>query len=163
MNFIYNILSNDIIEALGLTIIHSLWQGALIAIVLGILMLATNKFTSGTRYILAVTASVFMLICPVYTFIKNYNPETKYKNATAIAIASDSEILYESQITQAEENKIVADKNVFSLNPQQFKSYFYRHFPLIVTIWLLGILAFTLKFIGGLTYTQRLQNIPGFC
>ncbi len=157
MNFIYNILSNDIIEALGLTIIHSLWQGALIAIVLGILMLATNKFTSGTRYILAVTASVFMLICPVYTFIKNYNPETKYKNATAIAIASDSEILYESQITQAEENKIVADKNVFSLNPQQFKSYFYRHFPLIVTIWLLGILAFTLKFIGGLTYTQRLK------
>jgi len=157
MNFIFKILSHDIIEALGLTIVHSLWQGALIAILLGILMLATNKFTSGTRYILAVTASLFMLICPVYTFIKNYNPETKYKNATAIAIVSDSEILYESQITQEEENKIVADKNVFSLNPQQFKSYFYRHYPLIVTIWLLGILTFTLKFIGGLAYTQRLK------
>jgi bla regulator protein BlaR1 len=157
MNLIFKILSDDIIEALGLTIVHSLWQGALIAILLGILMLATNKFTSGTRYILAVTASLFMLICPVYTFIKNYNPETKYQNATAIAKNSDSGTLYESQITQEEENTIIADKNVFSLNPRQFKSYFYRHFPLIVTIWLLGILAFTLKFIGGLAYTQRLK------
>ena len=157
MNFIFKILSNDIIETLGLTIVHSLWQGALIAIVLGILMLATNKFTSGTRYILAVTASLFMLICPVYTFIKNYNPETKYKNVTAIAKSSESGTLYESQVNQTEEKKIVADKNVFSFNPQQFKSYFYRHFPLIVTIWLLGMLAFTLKFIGGLVYTQRLK------
>lgn len=157
MNLIFKILSDDIIEALGLTIIHSLWQGALIAIVLGILMLATNKFTSGTRYILAVTASIFMLICPIYTFIKNYNPETKYQNATVIAERVNSGILYETQISQEEENKIVADKNAFSLNPQQFKSYFYRHFPLIVTIWLLGILAFTLKFIGGLAYTQRLK------
>jgi uncharacterized protein YjbI with pentapeptide repeats/beta-lactamase regulating signal transducer with metallopeptidase domain len=157
MNFIFNILSDDIIEVLGLTIVHSLWQGALIAIFLGILMLATNKFTSSTRYIMAITASLFMLICPVYTFIKNYNPETKYKYTTAVAKSSDSGTLYESQKTQEAEGNIIADKNVFSLNPQQFKSYFYRHFPLIVTIWLLGILAFTLKFIGGLAYTQRLK------
>ena len=32
--------------------------------VLGILMLATRKFTSVTRYFLAVTSSLFMLICP---------------------------------------------------------------------------------------------------
>ena len=157
MDFIFKILSNDIIEALGLTIVHSLWQGALIAIVLGILMLATHKFTSGTRYILAVAASLFMLICPVYTFIKNYNPESKYENAAAIAKSSESPVLYESQTMEAEKNRIIADKSIFSLNPQQFKNYFYRHFPLIVTIWLLGILVFTLKFIGGLAYTQRLK------
>ncbi len=157
MNFIFKILSNDIVEALGLTIVHSLWQGALIAILLGIFMLATNRFTSGTRYILAVTASLFMLICPVYTFIKNYNPQTRHINTTAIVISSESETLYDSQPGMSEENEIIAGKKVLSLNPQQFKSYFYRHFPLIVTAWLLGILAFALKFIGGLAYTQRLK------
>ncbi len=157
MNFLFKILSNEIIEALGLTLVHSLWQGALIAIVLGILMLATRKFTSGTRYIFAVTASLFMLICPVYTFIKTYNPESKYENSAAVAESSEVPAKYESQTMKTERNRIVAGKNAFSLNSEQFKSYFYRHFPLIVTIWLLGILVFTLKFIGGIAYTQRLK------
>ncbi|UCH15381.1 MAG: hypothetical protein JSV22_05295, partial [Bacteroidales bacterium] len=157
MDFLFKILSNEIIEALGLTLIHSLWQGALIAIVLGILMLATHKFTSGTRYILAATASLFMLICPVYTFIKNYNPESKYENSAAIAESSEASVLYKSQTIEAEKNKIVAEQNAFSLNSKLFKNYFYRHFPLIIAIWLLGILVFTLKFIGGLAYTQRLK------
>jgi bla regulator protein BlaR1 len=157
MDFISKILSNEIIEALGLTILHSLWQGALIAILLGIFMLATNKFTSGTRYILAVTASLFMLICPVYTFVKNYNPGTKYKHTTTLAESSESATVHEYNITEADEYKIASDNNIFSLNPRQFKSYFYRHFPLIVTVWLLGILAFTLRFIGGLAYMQRLK------
>jgi uncharacterized protein YjbI with pentapeptide repeats/beta-lactamase regulating signal transducer with metallopeptidase domain len=158
MDLIFKILSNEIIEALGLTILHSLWQGALIAILLGIFMLATNKFTSGTRYILAVTASLFMIICPVYTFVKNYNPGTKHKYTTALAESPESATVYEYSITEAYENKIASDKNIFRLNPRQFKSYFYRHFPLIVTVWLLGILAFTLRFIGGLAYMQRLKN-----
>jgi bla regulator protein BlaR1 len=157
MDFISKILSNEIIEALGLTILHSLWLGALIAILLGIFMLATNKFTSGTRYILAVTASLFMLICPVYTFVKNYNPGTKYKHTTTLAESSESATVHEYNITEADEYKIASDNNIFSLNPRQFKSYFYRHFPLIVTVWLLGILAFTLRFIGGLAYMQRLK------
>ena len=43
MEFIYKILSNEIIEALGWTLIHSLWQGALVAILLGVSLDNNNE------------------------------------------------------------------------------------------------------------------------
>jgi len=157
MNLIYRIMSDDIIEALGLTLIHSLWQGALIALVLGILMLATRKFTSVTRYFLAVAASLFMLICPVYTFIKNYNPDRQGKNSAYVNQFSDAPVLKKVVSTYAESDAIVADNRIIKLKSVQFKDFFNRHFPIIVTIWFAGIIFFTLKFIGALAYTQRLK------
>lgn len=41
---------------------------------------------------------------------------------------------------------------------QQFQEYFGRHLPLIVTIWLLGVVLLTLKFIGSLLYAQRMKH-----
>jgi uncharacterized protein YjbI with pentapeptide repeats/beta-lactamase regulating signal transducer with metallopeptidase domain len=157
MNLIYRIMSDDIIEALGLTLIHSLWQGALIALVLGILMLATRKFTSVTRYFLAVAASLFMLICPAYTFIKNYSPDRQGKNSAYVNQFSDAPVLKKVVSTYAESDAIVADNRIIKLKSVQFKDFFNRHFPIIVTIWFAGIIFFTLKFIGALAYTQRLK------
>ena len=60
-------------------------------------------------------------------------------------------------------------ENLTNLNAQQndedvavfrlgnYKKYFYEHLPLVVTLWLLGMLVFALKFLGGLAYTQRLK------
>ncbi len=157
MNLIYRILSDKIIEALGLTIIHSLWQGALIAMVLGILMFFTRKFTSVTRYFLSVTALAFMLICPVYTFIKNYNPEPVTYNSTSPARLSDAPVLKRDFTTTPRNNEIIAEGRTAKLKSAPLKDFFNRHFPFVVTIWFAGILFFTLKFIGALAYTQRLK------
>jgi beta-lactamase regulating signal transducer with metallopeptidase domain/uncharacterized protein YjbI with pentapeptide repeats len=157
MSLLYRILSDKIIEALGLTIIHSLWQGALIAIVLGILMLFTRKFTSATRYILSVTALAFMLICPVYTFIKNYNPEPAANNTTHAVRVSDAPALKREIATAAKNNEIIAAGHTSKLKSVPIKDFFNRHFPLIVTVWFAGIIFFTLKFFGALAYTQRLK------
>jgi beta-lactamase regulating signal transducer with metallopeptidase domain len=157
MSFLYRILSDRIIEALGLTIIHSLWQGALIAMVLGMLMFFTRKFTSVTRYFLSVTALAFMLICPVYTFIKNYNPEPAANNSTYADRLSDTPALKRDITTASENNEIIAEGHTAKLKSVPLKDFFNRHFPLIVTIWFAGIIFFTLKFIGALAYTQRLK------
>ena len=157
MNLIYRILSDNIIEALGLTIIHSLWQGALIAMVLGMLMFFTRKFTSVTRYFISVVALVFMLICPVYTFIKNYNPEPVINNSTYAVRLSDAPALKRDFTAIPKNDEIIAESRTAKLRSAPLKDFFNRHFPIIVTIWFAGIIFFTLKFIGALAYTQRLK------
>ena len=43
MNFIYNFMPEEIIKAIGWTIFHSLWQGAMIAVLLSGVLLITGK------------------------------------------------------------------------------------------------------------------------
>jgi uncharacterized protein YjbI with pentapeptide repeats/beta-lactamase regulating signal transducer with metallopeptidase domain len=157
MNLIYRILSNSIIEALGLAIIHSLWQGTLIALLLGILMFFTRKFTSVTRYLMAVTALLFMLACPVYTFIKNYNPEPAVNNPVYAVRFPDAPALKADITPTVKNTEIIAESRTTKLKSVHIRDFFSRHFPLIVTIWFAGIIFFTLKFFGALAYTQRLK------
>jgi len=115
MGIIYKILSNEIIEALGWTLIHSLWQGALVAILLGVIMLITNRFTSSTRYFLAVVASLFMLIYPVYTFIKNYNPKQNPVETAFVSRSVEQFSTYESQIARKNINSSTTEGQNFKL------------------------------------------------
>ena len=46
----------------------------------------------------------------------------------------------------------------WGLNLNSFLAYFETHLPLIVSIWLTGVLFFTLRMIGGLTYLQVLRH-----
>jgi beta-lactamase regulating signal transducer with metallopeptidase domain len=39
-----------------------------------------------------------------------------------------------------------------------FTSYFEQHAPLLVIVWLLGVLVLTLRLLGGLAYVQRLRH-----
>ncbi len=42
--------------------------------------------------------------------------------------------------------------------PGQMRTYFGEHLPLIVTLWLLGVLLMQLRFLGQLAYVQRLKH-----
>ena len=158
MNFIYSLLSERVVEALGWTFVHSLWQGALIALLLGIFMIATHKFTSTTRYFIAVTALVFMLCCSIFTFIRSY------KNAQPV---NTEQLIGQTTVVQNTLNEVNVtapqtvmnrEKQGFKYYIQSYKKYFYQNFPLIVTLWILGMLVFALKFMGSMAYVQRMKN-----
>ncbi|MBN2348353.1 MAG: hypothetical protein JXJ22_05925, partial [Bacteroidales bacterium] len=159
MNFIYKFLPERIIESLGWTLVHSIWQGAIIALLLGFVLLITNKFTSGTRYLIAVAALVLVITGSAFTFVKTYlNYDEVQISAFETRVWQDNEESVTPVVPVLSEPEIVNDKVELKFQVQNFKNYFYTNFPLIVTLWLLGMLIFMLKFLGGLAYTQRIKH-----
>ena len=53
MNFIQEIISENLVYALGWTVVHSLWQAMLVAIGMAFAMLSLQKKSAKLRYIIS--------------------------------------------------------------------------------------------------------------
>jgi membrane-bound metal-dependent hydrolase YbcI (DUF457 family) len=51
---IEQVFSPELIHALGWTLVHSLWQGALFAVALGLLLVLLRKFSARARHNVAI-------------------------------------------------------------------------------------------------------------
>ena len=161
INFINSFLPPDVVEAFGWMILHSLWQGAVISVILGLMMILTRKFSAKSRYFIAIVAMLFMPVASVYTFFRYYTPVKSVETVEVSAVKNEPAVTGEK--TQIMENQVAvatqpAAEMGFTDRMRSYRKYFYQHIPLIVTLWMLGMLVFALKFLGGLAYTQRLKH-----
>ena len=150
MNYLPQLLAPAITEALGWTILHSLWQSTFIAVLLSVAMLLLHRQSSQWRYRVAICALFLNLLAALATFNYYYSPNPV--NSTAIPV----------MVPAAATSPIVSEEMSFTLFSEA-ATYFSAHLPLLVTLWLLGMAMMLLRFIGGLAYLQRLKfykNIP---
>ncbi len=150
MNFLSSYIPHEYIQALGWTLLHSIWQAALIALIVGILMILVQK-SSHIRYIIAASAMPLILICALGTFYLSFDTAAQgIDSDTMPGTAQLADYPMMEQATSESQDKV-------SLQAQ-FKAYFSTHFPLIITLWFLGIIVLSLRFLGGLAYVQRLKH-----
>jgi len=71
------------LEALGWTLLHFLWQGTLVAILLAVANSLLRKRTANARYALCCGAMLLLLMLPVATFYALYNPATPARTELA--------------------------------------------------------------------------------
>ncbi|MFO7656793.1 MAG: M56 family metallopeptidase [Bacteroidales bacterium] len=158
--FIENILPLSLVEPLGHMIIHSLWQGAVVSLIMGLMLLFTRKFSAKSRYFIAVALFVTMPVISAFTFVKYYTAGKKALTESAVYIESKHVQQVNKNITTGKTQTSLAVglpvEKEFTL--KTFRSYFSQNIPAIVTVWLLGMLFFMLKFLGALAYTQRLKH-----
>ena len=69
MNSLEQVLRTPSMVVLGWVLVHFLWQGMLVAIIVAVLLHATRRATAQTRYALAGGGMMVMLACPILTFI----------------------------------------------------------------------------------------------
>ena len=152
MNIIYDLIPEEFIKAIGWTIFHSLWQGAVISILLAGVLLMTGKKSAQLRYKLTVTALFFMFGISVITFAQIYGSNTT-RGLETVEAASVSTI--NSNVSEQIDTTTFNSENNFT---GLLKSYFAQHLPLIVAIWFFGFLVFSFRFVGGVLYVQRLRH-----
>ncbi len=154
MNYLSSLISGPFIDALGWTLVHSIWQGALIASLVAIIMIMLRKGSAKSRYLVYFSSLILMLGISVATFIKVYDPaDASEKIDTAQGVESINEDLF----LAAHENSFT-EESQFGKAKKAFAGYFERNFPLFVSLWFLGICFFLLKFLGGYAYSQRLKH-----
>lgn len=159
MNTFYNIFSSELVEAIGWTLVHSLWQGSLVAILLAILLLFLRRNSAQVKYFISFITLFIMLGWSAITFMNSYK-YAKEKSDIKENITSNPDyiknLLVQSTIGKNTEN--IENKDQINLSLLEIRAFFQRNFNGICTIWLIGIMLLTAKMIGGFIYVRRLRT-----
>jgi beta-lactamase regulating signal transducer with metallopeptidase domain len=149
---------NDIVHALGWTIIHSFWQGLLIVLVLTASLVLLRRHSSQLRYLAGYLALSALILCSTYTFFE------------VLSERSAGVIVENSQITSAGMSMDIAtaplSETTLNVGTEESHWQLFIHFiegnlPFITMVWMLGVLILTLRFLAELAYVQRLKYQPG--
>ncbi|MBX2874823.1 MAG: ankyrin repeat domain-containing protein [Saprospiraceae bacterium] len=164
MKTVDHLLSEELISALGWTLIHALWQGALFAIILGIVLVLTHSYSSKSRYFIAVIAFGLFASATLVTFSVLYNPKDitlvqapPLTEETPLVLEREVPASTEVAVIEAEQTPVIETSHKTNLLLQA-RQYFSQHLPLIVTLWMLGVVVLLLRFLGSLAYIQRLRS-----
>ena len=71
------VLSNAVVRALGWTLVHSLWQGVLVAFVAAVLLQLLRNHSAALRYRVAYIALMSVLLAAVIRFERLYSAEKR--------------------------------------------------------------------------------------
>ncbi|AYA38693.1 hypothetical protein D3Y59_17525 [Hymenobacter oligotrophus] len=155
MNWLENLLTPALVRAVGYTILHSLWQGAVVAIALAGLLLLLRRHSPQVRYGATAAALGLVVLLAAVTFVRYYLtalPGASTGPVTAVVMVSDA-VGAQSNANGA---AILAQEG--PLSAKVVLRYLEQHLPLLVTLWFMGLLTMTLRMLGGLAYVQRLRH-----
>ena len=149
MNWLQNILPDNLQYALGWTVVHSIWQGIVIASIMAIILMSAKRLSANTRYWIANGSLLLMLVSSAGTFAWLTRSIAAEQNGL-LSLSQNADLLREgNDLSQ------YFDNQDFIYN---ILSFFNEHISLIVIIWLIGVLFFTLRLMGGLMYIEILKN-----
>ncbi|MGE0378899.1 MAG: M56 family metallopeptidase, partial [Planctomycetaceae bacterium] len=92
---------NSFVEALGWTLVHSVWQGAVIAAALWCVLRAARQASDQVRYAAACAALFAMMVAGLATFVRGFDP--KQDSNSPVAATPSSALARESVAFAADE------------------------------------------------------------
>ncbi|QDA60991.1 M56 family metallopeptidase [Hymenobacter jejuensis] len=164
MNWLEHFLSPALVRALGWTLVHSIWQGAVVALALAGLLLLLRRHSAQVRYATAAAALVTLLSLAVVTFGRHYYVALRQDAvAASVAAAAKAEPVASTsqaftQATAAAPITAASAAETPTTGIRAWLNYFDQNIPVMVAAWLLGLLAMMLRLLGGLAYVQRLRH-----
>lgn len=149
-----------VIDALGWTLVHFLWQGALIAAALCVADLALAKSRAAARYLAACLAFGLMLAAPAGTFLTLRSAAKTPAPARTFVATKVSSIAVSQQPSIADLH-LPAPLAGSAASVLRSRPSFSRLLPWVVGVWILGVVALSLRLIGGWWLVRRLVRSSG--
>ena len=158
MLFIHSLISDKIIQALCWTLLHSLWQGLLLAIIAAIIVMITRKSAPELRYNLFTALFILFTATAGFTFLREISLNKKIQPETI-------EIL---RVTPTVDNTNTIPDNstpLTTVEPTFFDAilqYFNSHASLIVSVWFILFGVKLVRVLTNIGYIQRVRNYKTF-
>lgn len=150
---------SNLINAIGWTLINSLWQGLFILLILAIAMVIINPKYSQVRSLIAYACLLFVFAASIRTFSDLYTTVEKpsTKMSEAITSAESDFVLFHQNL---ENKKINANTSISTWDRiiSFTSSYGSKNINYIVALWLIGISILTIKMLGGYFYMRRMKT-----
>lgn len=149
-----HLIPDTILKAVCWTLLHSLWQGLLLALVAGVIMVMTKKASSALRYNLLCSLLLLFLATSGFTFYRQLHVTTPASPAiNHIPVSNLAEAARNSD-PQSAQNTVHTLQNGIDTLVQ----YFNAHASVVVVIWFIVFMARFVKVLSGLVYAQRVRH-----
>lgn len=166
MNAIETLLDQPIFQALGWTLIHFIWQGALIALLYFSVSVLLRRFSANVRYAAACGAMLLMLIAPAVTMLSiDLSSEQAPASEFALEAPQSDQVVGATtplpidHLTPASPTEIEPAPAPQQTSIRQWaRERLPRTIPWLLALWFAGVLCLSLRFAGGLMMVQRLKR-----
>jgi beta-lactamase regulating signal transducer with metallopeptidase domain len=148
-------IPDTILRAICWTLLHSLWQGLIFAIVAGIVLVLTKKASSSLRYNLLCCGMILFLAVSGYTFYRQLHIPAASEAPTAGSLPA----VTGGWTTTATTPPITtATSHTLRTGIDSLVRYFNAHASLVVVIWFIIFLARFVQVLSGVVYAQRIRH-----
>jgi beta-lactamase regulating signal transducer with metallopeptidase domain len=151
MNFLNEFIPKQLLNAIGWTIFHSIWQAIIAALLVGCILAICSQKSARLRYNLTIAAIFILFAASIVTFYKVYNSN----HSENLNLTTDNLVLNSDTITGL---PAISPKSEIEIL-DNIKYFFNRHMSIIVGAWLFGVIIFSFRLFGGLFYVQRLRKV----
>ncbi|MBD1209901.1 MAG: M48 family metalloprotease [Ignavibacteria bacterium] len=177
MNSLQTLLPATFTDALGWTLLHSLWQGTLIAFTLGVVMIVLRRSSARARSLAASIALLTTMVLTCLTFIALYEPlaiDTAALEAASTQMDKSSSGISSPDKAQVTDKSSPTDNTLQAAPQKGFRALRFaplnlsreavwldrvrEYLPALVLVWLLGAICLALRFLGGMVYAQRMKH-----
>ena len=136
MNALTSFASTPIVQSVGWTLLHFLWQGCLIAGILAVVLLLLRKRSAEARYAASCLAMLLMAVAPIVTCVLLAGPPAGWFAGSdvpqAVFLVASGETHQQTVIKTA--------------------------LPYVVATWLVGVVLLLIRLTGGWFQVQRLKR-----
>jgi beta-lactamase regulating signal transducer with metallopeptidase domain len=162
MTTIFDLLQHRSIAALAWTLIHFVWQGALIGGGAFLILRTVRPQRPSIRYAIGVATLAAMVITCATTFAI----EMRSQSTAAIVPSTASAAFAPAVATSPAARQPISDRTAISMagavtalpSAWPIDPLEARALPLIVTAWLTGVLAMSVRLVGGWLLTRRMAR-----
>jgi bla regulator protein blaR1 len=148
-------IPDTILRAICWTLLHSLWQGLIFAIVAGIVLVLTKKASSSLRYNLLCCGMILFLAISGYTFYRQFHIPAASETPTTGNLPSVTGGWRTPATTPA---VTTGPGHTLRNGIDSLVRYFNTHASLVVVIWFIIFLARFVQVLSGVVYTQRIRH-----
>jgi peptide/nickel transport system substrate-binding protein len=167
MRFVEGLLATPVVETLGRVLLHSLWQGTAVALGLAVLLWLCKELGSAARYNLSVAALVLCVVLPVLSHehfssrvmaaqptLQNTTP------TTPLALPEPSSVTLTSTLTEGHSSLKAVTSTTYpsARGLRQWKNSIEPFLPWAVVVWLIGVIALSLRLLTGLRLLSKLRS-----
>jgi beta-lactamase regulating signal transducer with metallopeptidase domain/Flp pilus assembly secretin CpaC len=149
-------LSQSVVQALGWTLIHFLWQGLAIAAVLAVALRLMRRAAAQYRYLAGCAALLLMAVAPLVTF-RLVAPQPQFLPAAVAVPAQSAWIETTTQIAAAQPSLVVIARP--EPRALTFIERLQMLLPWLVIGWLAGVCALSCRLFAGWLQVRRLRKM----
>ena len=151
--FLYDLLNVNWTHAIATTLLHSIWEGTLAAILSGIIILCAKKCRASVRYFLHALVFLFFLVAVTYTFIREIENDLIHPGTALSSVDTSPLLAGEVVMSNAGYNGMNTSFVVLRIN------YFLsKYSTVIVFAWLVIFFMRSCFIIVGIHRIQRLRK-----
>jgi len=140
-----HLVNSPFLYSLSLTLLHFLWQGVLVALVLKSILVLVNNQRSQLRYAMSSLAMLVNLLLPLITFALIYRAELSYTGASA-QLLSFADLIQELKQPDV----------LFSY--QTLTDFFPTVLPYLALLWIASIILMSAKLLVEIYFVNQLPQ-----